>query len=221
MEEQSLPDGRQEACLRQQSKADLIKANSGEWDSIFVRIDSSRLEVERFPCHLSVIEKSGLIEAQLTYLRSGKIARSAFRDIPESMQIETAGHWSLGPQFLTQGFWTTEFCLCGLHERRRAVVRQRRDWLESLVVIVEWRTGHAHPPFLPGREGSLCLEESRGETTSTFAVMGEGLSLGLELTISNTPEQQSTTWRWGSSALTRRYGSDPQFMRESVMTSPS
>ena len=102
MEEQSLPDGRQEACLRQQSKADLIKANSGEWDSIFVRIDSNRLEVERFPCHLSVIEKSGLIEAQLTYLRSGKVARSAFRDIPESMQIETAGHWSLGPQFLTQ-----------------------------------------------------------------------------------------------------------------------
>lgn len=62
-------------------------ANSGEWESIFIRIDSNRLEVERFPCHLSVIEKGGLIEAQLTYLRSGKIARSAFGDIPESMQI--------------------------------------------------------------------------------------------------------------------------------------
>ena len=131
MEEQSLPDGRQEACLRRQSKADLIKANSGEWDSIFVRIDSNRREVERFPCHLSVIEKSGLIEAQLTYLRSGKVSRSAFRDIPESMQIETAGHWSLGPQFLTHAFWTTDFCLCGPPERRRAAVRQRRDWLDS------------------------------------------------------------------------------------------
>lgn len=101
------------------------------------------------------------------------------------------------------------------------MVRQCRDWLESLVVIVEWRTGHAQPPFFPGKEGSLYLEESRGDATSTFAVMGEGLPLGLGLTISNTPEEQSTTWCWGSAAITRRYGSDRQFMRESAMTSLS
>lgn len=213
-------DSRQQIELRERQKARLIKANCGDWESIFVRIGSNRIELERFPCQLSVIEKSGLIEAQLTYLSSGKVARSAFRDIPDSMQIQSAGHWSLGPQFLTQEFWTTEFCLCGPHERRRAVVRQRRDWLESLVVIVEWRAGYACPPLLPGREGSLSLEESRGDASSTFSVMGEGLPLGLGLTISHTPEEQSTTWRWDSASITRRYGSDRQLIRESVMASP-
>jgi len=216
-----MPEKREQFVVREQQKAHLIKANCGEWESIFVRIGSNRIESERFPCRLSVTEKSGLIDAQLTYLLSGKVARSAFRDIPESMQIQAAGHWSLGPQFLTQEFWTTEFCLCGPHERRRAVVRQRRDWLESLVVIVEWRTGHAHPPLVPGRAGSLCLEESRSDTASTFEVLGEGLPLGLGLTISHTPEEQSTTWRWDSASITRRYGSDRQLIRESVMTSPS
>lgn len=138
-------DSRQQIDLRERQKAHLIKANSGEWESIFVRIGSNRIELERFPCRLSVVEKSGLIEAQLTYLSSGKVARSAFRDIPDSMQIQAAGHWSLAPQFLTQEFWTTEFCLCGPHERRRSVVRQRRDGLESLVVIVEWRAGMRVP----------------------------------------------------------------------------
>jgi hypothetical protein len=216
-----MQDVRRRPDVREQQKARLIKANCGEWESVFVRIGSSRAELERFPCHLSVLEKRGLIEAQLTYLRSGKIARSAFRDIPDSMQIQAAGHWSLGPQCLTQEFWTTEFCLCGPHERRRAVVRQRRDWLESLVVIVEWRAGYAYPPLLPGSAGSLYLEETRGDATSTFAVMGEGLPLGLQLTISNTPEEQSTSWRWDSASITRRYGSDRQLMRESVMTTPS
>ena len=114
----------------------------------------------------------------------GRIARTAFRGIPESLQIEAAGHWSFCPQFLAQQFWATEFCLCRPHERCRAVVRQRRDWLESLVLIVEWRTGHGHTPLLYGREGPLCLEESRGDATSTFAVMCEGHPLGLGLTIS-------------------------------------
>ena len=76
-------DSRQQIDLRERQKAHLVKANCGDWESIFVRIGSSRIELERFPCQLSVTEKSGLIEAQLTYLSSGKVARSAFRDIPD------------------------------------------------------------------------------------------------------------------------------------------
>lgn len=209
-----MPEKQQDSCMDERQRARLIEANCGEWESIFVHIGSNRKEVERFPCHLSVTEESGLIEARLTYLQTGKITSSAFRDLPESMHIQAGGHWSLGPQFLTHEFWTTEFCLCGPRERRRAVVRQRRDCLESIVVIVEWRTGHAHPPLLQGGAGSLYLEETRGDVISTFAVMGEGLSLGLGLTISNTLEEQSTTWHWDSASISRRYGPDRQLIRE-------
>jgi hypothetical protein len=54
-------DSRQQIDLRERQKALLIKANCGDWESIFVRIGSSRIEIERFPCQLSVIEKSGLL----------------------------------------------------------------------------------------------------------------------------------------------------------------
>ena len=202
----------------EQRKIRLINANCGSWESIFVRIGSSRDESERFPCHLSVIEDNGLIEAQLTYKQSGKIARSAFREIPDSMQIEAGGHWSLGPQFLTQEFWTTEFCLCRPHERRRAIVRQSRNWLESIVVIVEWRTGHDHTDLLLDPQHPIYLNEFSSENTSTFEVMSESVSLGLELTIFNTPKQQATTWTWDSSSITRLYGTDNQLVREQATT---
>jgi len=52
--------------MYQQQTAYLIEANCGERESIFVHIGSNRHEAERFPCHLSVTEKSGLIEARLT-----------------------------------------------------------------------------------------------------------------------------------------------------------
>ncbi len=202
-------------------KKRLIHANRGKWESIFVRIGSNREETERFPCHLSVIEENGFIEAQLTYQQSGKIARSAFRDIPESMQVEATGDWSLGPRFLTQEFWTTEFCLCRPHERRRAIVRQCRNWLESIVVIVEWRAGHTHAAFSRDLPRPIYLKESSSENTSTFAVMGDGLSLGLELTLLNTPKQQATTWTWDSAAITRRYGIDNQLLQEQARIHPS
>ena len=204
-----------------QRKTRLINANCGKWESIFIRIGSSREECERFPCNLSVSEDNGLIEAQLTYQQSGKIARSAFREIPESMQIEAAGHWSLGPQFLTQEFWTTEFCICRPHERRRAIVRQRRNWLESMVVIVEWRAGHDHAAFSGDLPRPIYLSESSGETTSTFEVMADGVSLGLELTLFNTHKQQATTWTWDSASITRLYGIDNQLIQEQARTHPS
>lgn len=196
----------------EKQRGNLVQYNSGEWESIFIRIGSNRRELERFPCHLSVFESNDLIQANLTYKQSGKIARSAFRDIPESMQIEPGGHWSLGPQYLTQEFWTTEFCLCRPQERRRAVIRQSRSWLESIVVIIEWREGSTEPPITLASPHPLGLQESSQSHDPKLEVLSNGAPLGLSVAISNTPEQQATTWSWGPQSITRRYDAANQLV---------
>jgi len=108
-----MPDKQQESRFYVQLRPRLIKANSGEWESIFVHIGANRHEAERFPCHLSVTEESGLIDARLTYMQLGKVARSAFRDLPETMHIQAGGHWSLGPHSSHKSFRPLSFAFAG------------------------------------------------------------------------------------------------------------
>lgn len=126
------------AVLRRQA---LLGPNAGTWKGVFIRLDSSGVESERFPTRLEVREAGAEIEASLAYLHTGRVATMRFAEPPDEMRITETGHWSLGPD--RTGPWPSLCELCAVHgdRRRRVVVRHGADRLESVVFVSEARPG--------------------------------------------------------------------------------
>lgn len=138
----------------------LLHHNAGVWEGTFIRLDAGGHELERFGSHLQVVDRGGSVHADLTNASTGVVRSMQFREPPAEMQISPAGHWSLGPDRIGPWPWVSELCLVWGEQRRRAVVRHNSSGLESLVLVIEGRTGsEPEPPaapvrLIPSAEGS-------------------------------------------------------------------
>ena len=79
------------------SRRALLEHNSGEWHGLFIRLDHIGVEQTRFHTLLRVQEEAGQVVAALTDCSTGQIRTMQFGDLPAAMQVDPAGHWSLGP----------------------------------------------------------------------------------------------------------------------------
>lgn len=128
----------------------LLAHNAGSWQGVFIRLDASGLEIERFPSSLDVEERGPRIVASLTNGNTGNVRTMEFEEPPAEMQISPAGHWSLGPDRIGPWPWVSELCLVHGDRRRRVVVRHGSDRIESVVLVSEGRPGCADPaPLAP------------------------------------------------------------------------
>lgn len=134
----------------------LLAHNAGSWQGVFIRLDASGLEIERFPSSLDVEERGPRIVASLTNGNTGNVRTMEFEEPPAEMQISPAGHWSLGPDRIGPWPWVSELCLVHGDRRRRVVVRHGSDRIESVVLVSEGRPGCGDPaPLAPHRAERL------------------------------------------------------------------
>ncbi|TGG89957.1 MAG: hypothetical protein ERJ67_11680 [Aphanocapsa feldmannii 277cV] len=161
------------------SREILLARNGGRWHGTFIRLDATGREETRFFSVLLLEERSGQIEATLVNRISGKTSSMVFSDLPAEMQLDTAGHWSLGPERVGASAWVTELCVVAGDCRRRTVVRHGLDRLESIVYVMEARPGVLQP-VLPeplqvcpqlkrqGPMGLLCFHPEPGVEIATL-----------------------------------------------------
>ncbi len=124
------------------SREALLEHNSGEWNGLFIRLDASGLEQTRFATVLQVQEEAQQVVAALTDCSTGQTRTMRFGQLPAAMQVDSAGHWSLGPDPLTPWNWNYELCLVHGDQRRRLIVRGHAAGLQSVVMVQEARAGH-------------------------------------------------------------------------------
>lgn len=127
----------------------LLAHNAGIWNGTFIRLDGSGHEIERFGSHLAVVDRDGVIHADLTNTATGQVRSMQFAEPPAEMQISPEGHWSLGPDRIGPWPWVCELCLAWGEQRRRVVVRHHSSGLESLVLVSEGRPGSEPEPPAP------------------------------------------------------------------------
>ena len=127
----------------------LLLHNQGLWQGLFMRLNSSGIEDDRFPTSLEVQERNGVIESCLTYKRTGQERSMTFETVPVSMQVNSAGGWSLGPSSVTPFGWVGELSVVSGEERRRIVARYGHHGVDQVVYIVETKCGGE--PIPPSR----------------------------------------------------------------------
>ena len=66
-------------------RSTLLNHNSGRWAGCFIRLNGSGLEQERFPTVLTVEERDGVIQTNLTYVNSGEQRAMNFTALPFTM----------------------------------------------------------------------------------------------------------------------------------------
>mgnify|MGYP003326391947 CR=1 FL=1 len=148
------------------------------------------------------------IEACLTHTHTGDQRLMTFNELPSTMQINSVGCWSLGPELITPWNWVAELCVVAERQRRRIIVRHSSDGIEQVVYVREARDQHVstvetqplnciirpcggYSIWQPEPDVELLLD-------SRDRQMGDATCCGL---------------RWfgshgGSTSMVRRYGSD-------------
>lgn len=197
----------------------LLRHNAGTWQGSFIRLDASGQERERFASSLLVEQRGRLIVASLTNGSTGTVRTMEFEEPPAEMQVDPAGHWSLGPERIGPWPWVSELCLVHGDRRRRVVVRHGSDTIESVVLVSEGRPGCADaPPTSP----------HRSKAVQTGGSVGDQAVWLLEHTATNRVElqlmgrrsfgvAQQVTLRWqptGSGWLEIRRGHGPNGLLE-------
>ena len=115
-----------------------------------MRLNSSGVEDDRFLTSLEVEEKDGLIESCLTYKRTCQQRSMNIDTVPFTMQVNSAGGWSLGPSSVTPFGWVGELSVVSGEERRRVVARYGHHGVDQVVYIIETKGGgEAIPPSQP------------------------------------------------------------------------
>ena len=182
------------------SRRALLEHNSGEWHGLFIRLDHAGVEQTRFNTVLRVQEEADQVVAALTDCSSGQTRTMRFGELPAAMQVDPAGHWSLGPDPYTPWNWNHELCLTAGQQRRRLIVRGNSGGLQSLVLVQEARGGiQLADPEAPLR----CSIDSQGDRHCWN--LGAHVQLVLDgRTWSLRWQQANGSWL----AITRHYGAD-------------
>ena len=182
------------------SRRVLLEHNSGEWHGLFIRLDHAGVEQTRFNTVLRVQEEADQVVAALTDCSSGQTRTMRFGELPAAMQVDPAGHWSLGPDPYTPWNWNHELCLTVRQQRRRLIVRGNSGGLQSLVLVQEARGGiQLADPEAPLR----CSIDSQGDRhcwnlRADVQLVLDGRNCSLRW------QQANGSWL----AITRHYGAD-------------
>ena len=182
------------------SRRALLEHNSGEWHGLFIRLDHAGVEQTRFNTVLRVQEEADQVVAALTDCSNGQTRTMRFGELPAAMQVDPAGHWSLGPDPYTPWNWNHELCLTVGQQRRRLIVRGNSDGLQSLVLVQEARGGiQLADPEAPLR----CSIDSQGDRhcwnlRADVQLVLDGRNCSLRW------QQANGSWL----AITRHYGAD-------------
>ena len=182
------------------SRRALLEHNSGEWHGLFIRLDHAGVEQNRFNTVLRVQEEADQVVAALTDCSSGQTRTMGFGELPAAMQVDPAGHWSLGPDPYTPWNWNHELCLTVGQQRRRLIVRGNSVGLQSLVLVQEARGGiQLADPEAPLR----CSIDSQGDRhcwnlRADVQLVLDGRDCSLRW------QQANGSWL----AITRHYGAD-------------
>ena len=182
------------------SRRALLEHNSGEWHGLFIRLDRAGVEQTRFNTVLRVQEEADQVVAALTDCSSGQTRTMRFGELPAAMQVDPAGHWSLGPDPYTPWNWNHELCLTVGQQRRRLIVRGNSGGLQSLVLVQEAREGiQLADPEAPLR----CSLDSQGDRhcwnlRADVQLVLDGRNCSLRW------QQANGSWL----AITRHYGAD-------------
>ena len=182
------------------SRRALLEHNSGEWHGLFIRLDHAGVEQTRFNTVLRVHDEADQVVAALTDCSTGQTRTMRFGELPTAMQVDPAGHWSLGPDPFTPWNWNYELCLTVGQQRRRLIVRGNSGGLHSLVMVQEARAGiPLEEPETPLR----CSIESHGDRhcwslQPDLQMLLDGRNCSLQW------QQTNGTWL----AIKRHYGAD-------------
>ena len=182
------------------SRRALLEHNSGEWHGLFIRLDHAGVEQTRFNTVLRVQEEADQVVAALTDCSSGQTRTMRFGELPAAMQVDPAGHWSLGPDPYTPWNWNHELCLTAGQQRRRLIVRGNSGGLQSLVLVHEARGGiQLADPEAPLR----CSIDSQGDRhcwnlRADVQLVLDGRNCSLRW------QQANGSWL----VITRHYGAD-------------
>ena len=182
------------------SRRALLEHNRGEWHGLFIRLDHAGVEQTRFNTVLRVQEEADQVVAALTDCSSGQTRTMRFGELPAAMQVDPAGHWSLGPDPYTPWNWNHELCLTVGQQRRRLIVRGNSGGLQSLVLVQEARGGiQLADPEAPLR----CSIDSQGDRhcwnlRADVQLVLDGRDCSLRW------QQANGSWL----AITRHYGAD-------------
>ena len=182
------------------SRRALLEHNSGEWHGLFIRLDHAGVEQTRFNTVLRVQEEADQVVAALTDCSNGQTRTMRFGELPAAMQVDPAGHWSLGPDPYTPWNWNHELCLTVGQQRRRLIVRGNSDGLQSLVLVQEAR-------------GGIQLADPEDPLRCSIDSQGDRHCWNLRADVQLVLDGRNCSLRWQQAngswlAITRHYGAD-------------
>ena len=182
------------------SRRVLLEHNSGEWHGLFIRLDHAGVEQTRFNTVLRVQEEADQVVAALTDCSSGQTRTMRFGELPAAMQVDPAGHWSLGPDPYTPWNWNHELCLTVGQQRRRLIVRGNSGGLQSLVLVQEAR-------------GGIQLADPEDPLRCSIDSQGDRHCWNLRADVQLVLDGRNCSLRWQQAngswlAITRHYGAD-------------
>ena len=182
------------------SRRALLEHNSGEWHGLFIRLDHAGVEQTRFNTVLRVQEEADQVVAALTDCSSGQTRTMRFGELPAAMQVDPAGHWSLGPDPYTPWNWNHELCLTVGQQRRRLIVRGNSGGLQSLVLVQEAR-------------GGIQLADPEDPLRCSIDSQGDRHCWNLRADVQLVLDGRNCSLRWQQAngswlAITRHYGAD-------------
>ena len=182
------------------SRRALLEHNSGEWHGLFIRLDHAGVEQNRFNTVLRVQEEADQVVAALTDCSSGQTRTMGFGELPAAMQVDPAGHWSLGPDPYTPWNWNHELCLTVGQQRRRLIVRGNSVGLQSLVLVQEAR-------------GGIQLADPEAPLRCSINSQGDRHCWNLQADVQLVLDGRDCSLRWQQAngswlAITRHYGAD-------------
>ena len=182
------------------SRRALLEHNSGEWHGLFIRLDHAGVEQTRFNTVLRVQEEADQVVAALTDCSSGQTRTMRFGELPAAMQVDPAGHWSLGPDPYTPWNWNHELCLTVGQQRRRLIVRGNSGGLQSLVLVQEAR-------------GGIQLADPEAPLPCSIDSQGDRHCWNLRADVQLVLDGRNCSLRWQQAngswlVITRHYGAD-------------
>ena len=182
------------------SRRALLEHNSGEWHGLFIRLDHAGVEQTRFNTVLRVQEEADQVVAALTDCSNGQTRTMRFGELPAAMQVDPAGHWSLGPDPYTPWNWNHELCLTVGEQRRRLIVRGNSGGLQSLVLVQEAR-------------GGIQLADPEDPLRCSIDSQGDRHCWNLRADVQLVLDGRNCSLRWQQAngswlAITRHYGAD-------------
>ena len=182
------------------SRRALLEHNSGEWHGLFIRLDHAGVEQTRFNTVLRVEEEADQVVAALTDCSNGQTRTMRFGELPAAMQVDPAGHWSLGPDPYTPWNWNHELCLTVGQQRRRLIVRGNSGGLQSLVLVQEAR-------------GGIQLADPEDPLRCSIDSQGDRHCWNLRADVQLVLDGRNCSLRWQQAngswlVITRHYGAD-------------